>query len=85
MYVAVSLTMVKGDLVRQIEGHLLGDKFFEPKVKPDYTQVGVVIDTRHKSSWLSGYGPIDEWYALVSWSSGNVKWISLDCLTNYGL
>lgn len=77
--------MVKGDLVRQIEGHLLGDTFFEPKVEHDYSLIGVVVDTRHETSWLSGHGPLDEWYALVAWSTGTVKWISLDCLTNYGI
>ena len=77
--------MVKGDLVRQVEGNLLSNVFFEPDAKTDYSQVGIVLDTKHENTWVSGHGPVDEWYALVAWNSGRVKWIPLDCLTNYGL
>ena len=77
--------MIKGDLVRQIEGALLGDSFFRPDRAEDSSLIGIVIDTKHETSWISGHGPIDEWYALVTWSTGSTRWISLDCLTNYGI
>lgn len=48
-------------------------------------EVGVVIDHKVDSEWLSGHGPIDHELSLVSWNDGAVKWIYSDRLTTYGL
>jgi hypothetical protein len=47
--------------------------------------VGVVIDYKIDSQWVSGHGPVKYELSLVSWDKGSVRWVYSDRLTTYGL
>jgi hypothetical protein len=74
--------METGELVRRI---YQDDHSFLGKLKIDMSKHGVVVKVRKENHWVSGAGPIDFQYALVSWDDNTIGWLDVTCLTNWGL
>ena len=71
-----------GTLVRLIEQDIEGQWISYATLKDN---IGVVVDNKIESSWVSGHGPFKQEMSLVSWNSGLLKWVYSDNLTTYGL
>lgn len=48
-------------------------------------RIGVVIEFKKESNWISGHGPLESELCLVSWSDGSIRWVDITNLTSYGL
>jgi len=70
-----------GTMVRLITQNLDDEWIENPKIEES---VGVVIDHKSDSSWISGHGPANFEMSLVSWDTGTIKWIYNNSLTTYG-
>lgn len=71
--------MLKGTLVRLIIQETEDEFFLE---SPELSEtIGIVIDSKLDSQWISGHGPYESQISLVSWSTGRIGWVSEASLT----
>ena len=75
--------MIKGTLVRYIAQDMDSPWLCSPKIRTD--KIGIVVDSKSESSWLSGHGPTIIESVYVQWEDGSIRWCSEDCLTTYGI
>ena len=70
--------MEAGQLVCRIEQDFTDGWLCRPVI--DCSQFGIVVDSRTRTEWVSGGGPITFVSALVLWDDGRKKWCNVEGL-----
>lgn len=76
--------MMKGTLVRLIDQDVDTEWISCISIEKK-DRIGVVIEHKKESSWISGHGPFETELCLVSWNDGSLRWVDITSLTSYGL